>query len=71
MAKKLILDDAVTDHDAATGNEHLRLRRKPLQRRGQVTFNRVLDAAEQILVEKGVLELTTNLIASRSGVNIS
>ncbi len=71
MAKKLILDDAVTDPDAATGNEHLRLRRKPLQRRGQVTFNRVLDAAEQILVEKGVLALTTNLIASRSGVNIS
>jgi AcrR family transcriptional regulator len=55
----------------AASDKPLRLRRKPLQRRGQVTFNRVLDAAEQILVERGVLELTTNLIASRSGVNIS
>jgi AcrR family transcriptional regulator len=55
----------------ASGPETLQLRRKPLQRRGQLTFNRVLDAAEQILVEKGVLALTTNLIASRSGVNIS
>lgn len=53
------------------GPEALQLRRRPLQRRGQITFNRVLDAAEQILVEKGVLALTTNLIASRSGVNIS
>jgi AcrR family transcriptional regulator len=71
MAKKLTLDDAPSDAAAASGNENLRLRRKPLQRRGQLTFNRVLDAAEQILVEKGVLALTTNLIASRSGVNIS
>jgi AcrR family transcriptional regulator len=52
-------------------SENLQLRRRPLQRRGQITFNRVLDAAEQILIEKGVLALTTNLIASRSGVNIS
>jgi AcrR family transcriptional regulator len=55
----------------APGSDTLQLRRRPLQRRGQLTFNRVLDAAEQILIEKGVLALTTNLIASRSGVNIS
>jgi|GEM_PF-5169623 len=65
MAKKLTPDDAPSDAAAASGNGNLRLRRKPLQRRGQLTFNRVLDAAEQILVEKGVLALTTNLIASR------
>jgi len=53
------------------GLSALQLRRRPLQRRGQVTFNRVLDAAEQILLERGILALTTNLIASRSGVNIS
>lgn len=54
-----------------SGRSVLQLRRKPLQRRGQVTFDRVLDAAEQILLERGILALTTNLIASRSGVNIS
>jgi len=55
----------------APSPDTLQLRRRPLQRRGLLTFNRVLDAAEQILLEKGVLALTTNLIASRSGVNIS
>jgi AcrR family transcriptional regulator len=55
----------------SSGLSALQLRRRPLQRRGQVTFNRVLDAAEQILLERGILALTTNLIAARSGVNIS
>jgi AcrR family transcriptional regulator len=54
-----------------SGLSALKLRRRPLQRRGQVTFNRVLDAAEQILLERGILALTPNLIAARSGVNIS
>jgi AcrR family transcriptional regulator len=49
----------------------LGLRRPPSQGRGLVTFERVLATASDLLVKVGAEGLTTNLIASESGVNIS
>jgi AcrR family transcriptional regulator len=49
----------------------LGLRRPPSQGRGLVTFERVLATATELLDRVGAEGLTTNLIASESGVNIS
>lgn len=57
---------AVVAPDARLG-----LRRPPSQGRGLLTFERVLSTASDLLVKVGAEGLTTNLIASESGVNIS
>jgi AcrR family transcriptional regulator len=49
----------------------LRLRRRPSQPRGVATFERILTAAADILRSGGIEALSTNLVASQSGVNIS
>jgi len=49
----------------------LRLRRRPSQQRGVATFERILSAAADILRNGGIEALSTNLVASQSGVNIS
>lgn len=43
------------------------LRALPRQRRGEVRVNRILDAAEEILIETGIQSLTPTAVASRSG----
>ena len=55
----------------AATDERLGLRRPPSQGRGLLTFERVLSTASDLLVSVGAEGLTTNLIASESGVNIS
>ena len=55
----------------AAADERLGLRRPPSQGRGLLTFERVLSTASDLLVTVGAEGLTTNLIASESGVNIS
>jgi AcrR family transcriptional regulator len=52
-------------------DDRLGLRRPPSQGRGLLTFERVLSTASDLLVTVGAEGLTTNLIASESGVNIS
>lgn len=49
----------------------LRLRRAPVRARGRVTFERILDTTASLLDEVGVERITTNLIASRAGINIA
>ena len=49
----------------------LALRRLPAQARGMATFERLMETAAQLLQEVGIQGLNTNLIAARSGVNIS
>lgn len=49
----------------------LRLRRAPVRARGRVTFERILDTTARLLDEHGVERISTNLIASRAGVNIA
>ncbi|MBY4898238.1 TetR/AcrR family transcriptional regulator [Cupriavidus sp. AU9028] len=49
----------------------LRLRRAPVRARGRITFERILDTTAALLDEVGVERLSTNLIASRAGVNIA
>ena len=52
-------------------DDRLGLRRPPSQGRGLLTVERVLSTASDLLVTVGAEGLTTNLIASESGVNIS
>lgn len=49
----------------------LDLRRKPLQARGQATFEGILDATATLLDEVGGDRLTTNLIAHAAEVNVA
>lgn len=49
----------------------LDLRRKPLQARGQATFEAILDATAGLLEEIGGERLTTNLIARAAAVNVA
>ncbi len=42
-------------------------RRQPQQDRGQKRFEEVLDAAEQVIAEIGVEDMTTNAVAARAG----
>jgi AcrR family transcriptional regulator len=49
----------------------LRPRRAPVQKRAQLSVQRILDAAGQLLDESGLERLTTELIAKRAGVNIA
>jgi len=47
------------------------LRRRPVQARGQATFERILDVTAQLLDEHGVEALTTNHIAKAVGINVA
>jgi AcrR family transcriptional regulator len=49
----------------------LDLRRAPLQSRGQVTFDHILDATASLLDELGLEGVNTNTIAKAAGVNIA
>ncbi|MBW4079354.1 MAG: TetR/AcrR family transcriptional regulator [Acidobacteria bacterium] len=44
--------------------------KRPSQARSIATFSSILDASTQIIVERGVQGLNTNLVAERAGVNI-
>jgi AcrR family transcriptional regulator len=45
-------------------------RRSPIQSRGQVTVDAIVEAAAQILAKKGPAAATTNAVAARAGVSI-
>ncbi len=47
------------------------MRRSPVQQRSRVTVERILDAALQVLEERGVEGFSTNAVAGRAGVNIA
>jgi AcrR family transcriptional regulator len=49
----------------------LGLRRKPMQARGQATFEGILDATAGLLDAVGGDKVTTNLIAKAAGVNVA
>jgi AcrR family transcriptional regulator len=49
----------------------LDLRRKPMQARGQATFEAILDATATLLEQLGGERLTTNLIARAAAVNVA
>lgn len=55
----------------AAASLDLDLRRVPVQKRGRKTFESILDAASVCLLEQGVGNLSTNMIADRAGVNIA
>jgi AcrR family transcriptional regulator len=44
--------------------------KKPSQARSLATFANILDAATDIILERGVKGLNTNLVAERAGINI-
>jgi AcrR family transcriptional regulator len=44
--------------------------KRPSQARSMATFSSILDASTEIIVERGVQGLNTNLVAERAGVNI-
>lgn len=49
----------------------LNLRRKPMQARGQATFEAILDATASLLEQVGGERLTTNLISQAAQVNVA
>jgi AcrR family transcriptional regulator len=51
----------------APGTARAGERRQPQQDRGQKRFEEVLDAAEQVIAEVGVEDMTTNAVAARAG----
>lgn len=55
--------------DPARGSDRLP-RKTPVQERGKLTFDAILDAAAQLLIERGYTRMTTNAVAERSGVSI-
>ena len=44
--------------------------KKPTQARSIATFTSILDAATEIVVERGIQGLNTNFVAERAGINI-
>ena len=56
---------------ASASPEHKGRRRLPSRKRGQMTVDCILEAAEQIICEQGNADTTTNKIADRAGVSIS
>jgi AcrR family transcriptional regulator len=44
--------------------------KRPTQARSIATFSGILDAATEILVERGIQGLNTNIVAERAGINI-
>lgn len=63
VASRTVGQHAAMDPDPA-------MRREPVQKRSKVRMERVLDAAEEIFVEKGYDGATTNQIAARAGTSI-
>ena len=59
--------------EAATHQESDRsgVRRRPVQQRGLATMNAILDAAHELLAERGLEGFTTNAIAERAHINIA
>jgi AcrR family transcriptional regulator len=60
--------DAAADasgHDKLTG-----LRKRPRQSRAQATFDAVLDAAAELIAQRGYAGTTTNAVAKRAGISI-
>jgi len=51
-------------------SERLTPLKKPLQRRSRVTYDAILEAATQLLIERGYAATTTNHIAKRAGTSI-
>lgn len=47
------------------------IRHKPTTERGERTFNAILDAAQEVLVEQGLRGITTRKVSDRAGVNIA
>ncbi len=45
-------------------------RREPTQARSQATMSRILDAAHNVIEDRGVFGLTTGLVAETAGVSI-
>ena len=43
----------------------------PKQARARQTFERILDAAAELLTDQGIEGLNTNEVANRAGVNVS
>ena len=59
---------------AAKGRQHLaelEPRRAPIQKRAQLSVQRILDASGALLDEVGLERVTTELIAKRAGVNVA
>jgi AcrR family transcriptional regulator len=52
----------------ATVTGAIKTRRKPVQERSRRTVRQILDAAEQIISEKGVDAVTTRAVSERAGV---
>jgi AcrR family transcriptional regulator len=46
------------------------LRKRPRQERARATFDAVLDAAGEVITERGYAAMTTNAVARRAGVSI-
>lgn len=59
--------------EAATQQESDRsgVRRRPVQQRGLATMNAILEAAHELLAERGLEGFTTNAIAERAHINIA
>lgn len=64
-------EDAGEPLDRLVPAAPLSLRRAPVQARGRATFERILDTTAELLEEVGIERVTTNLIASRAGINIA
>jgi AcrR family transcriptional regulator len=45
-------------------------RKRPRQRRAQATWDAIVEAAAQLLAQRGIAGLTTNAVAARAGVSI-
>jgi AcrR family transcriptional regulator len=52
-------------------DESIERRRIPVQRRAQISVQRILDTAGALLDEVGLERVTTELIAERAGVNVA
>lgn len=55
----------------AEGATRLGVRRLPVRPRGHAAFERILETTASLLEEVGIENVTTNLIAERSGANIA
>ena len=60
-----------TTSRAQQADESIERRRIPVQRRAQVSVQRILDTAGILLDEVGLERVTTELIAERAGVNVA
>jgi AcrR family transcriptional regulator len=70
MSMPIALDAAIPPV-APPGTAASGVRRRPVQRRGLATMSAILDAAQELLAERGLEGFTTNAIAERAGINIA